>query len=247
MNVTVTPNQSGQAPPAEAASAQIGVTTAVNGMRLTCRLGYHGAAPPLEIFARAPVGALVKIPTPKSVAFGFIGSELIANKAAPLTLENGAIAEIDLLGEAMTTHGPSETAFTRGISIYPALGSPVLLATTEDLARVYARPSSPPLTIGSLYQDSSLPAYLMSQEFLSKHSAILGTTGSGKSCAVTVILRSLLAAHPNGHIVVLDPHNEYGAAFDQRAEYITISSLQLPYWLLTYEEIVLGKRRVRIV
>lgn len=238
MNVTVKPHHSGHEPPAELASAQIGVTTAVNGMRLTCRLGYHGAAPALEIFARAPVGALVKIPTPSSIAFGFIGNELIANRAAPLTLENGAIAEIDLLGEALVSGSQSDTSFMRGISIYPALGSPVYLATAEDLAQIYTRPNSPALTIGSLYQDASLPAYLMSQEFLSKHSAILGTTGSGKSCAVTLVLRTLLEAHPNGHVVVLDPHNEYGAAFGQSAEYITTSSLQLPYWLLTYEEIV---------
>jgi len=53
-----------------------------------------------------------------------------------------------------------------------------------------------------------------------------------------MFLRSLLDAHPNGHIVMLDPHNEYGAAFGSRAEYITTATLQLPYWLLTYEEIV---------
>lgn len=225
------------APKQGAVSHQIGVVTAVNGMRITCRLGY-GDEPASEVFAHAPVGALIKIPTHGSVAFGFIGRELITNEAAALTPDSEAVAELDLLGEAIMRDGKSEPVFMRGISVYPVLGSPVYLASAEDLAHVYARPSAPGLVIGSLYQDPTLPAYLMSQEFLCKHSAVLGTTGSGKSCAVTMILLSLLDAHPNGHIVLLDPHNEYGAAFGKRAEYITTSTLQLPYWLLTYEEIV---------
>lgn len=225
------------APKQGAVSHQIGVVTAVNGMRITCRLGY-GDEPASEVFAHAPVGALIKIPTHGSVAFGFIGRELITNEAAALTPDSEAVAELDLLGEAIMRDGKSEPVFMRGISVYPVLGSPVYLASADDLAHVYARPSAPGLVIGSLYQDPTLPAYLMSQEFLCKHSAVLGTTGSGKSCAVTMILLSLLDAHPNGHIVLLDPHNEYGAAFGKRAEYITTSTLQLPYWLLTYEEIV---------
>ncbi len=223
--------------PRGGASPQIGVTTAVNGMWLTCRLGLPGAPPAADVYSRAPVGALVQIPTARSVAFGFIGSEQI-NRGAPLTPDSEAIAEIDLLGEALNSTTQAPPVFMRGISVYPPLGSPVLLADPEDLAHIYARPGSAELTIGSLYQDAGLPAYLPSQEFLCKHSAILGTTGSGKSCAVTLILSSLLSAHPNGHIVLLDPHNEYSAAFGKSAEFVTTSTLQLPYWLLTYEEIV---------
>src|SRR5581483_10344583 len=101
-----------------------------------------------------------------------------------------AVAEIDLLGEVRA--GPGAPRFMRGISVYPTLGATVSLCGSEDLAQIYRRPDSHHLAIGSLYQDSSLPAYLVSQEFLVKHSAILGTTGSGKSCAVTLILRTLL-------------------------------------------------------
>src|SRR5262249_44733952 len=105
------------------------------------------------------------------------------------------------------------------------------------LATIYARPTVANLRIGSLYQDDERPAYLLSQEFLCKHSAILGTTGSGKSCSVTLILRTLLAEHPNGHVLLLDPHGEYAAAFGGMAEIITPNTLQLPYWLLSFEEI----------
>lgn len=196
---------------------QIGVATAVDGMRLTCRVGYEGGPPISEIFARAPVGVLVKIPTPHSIAYGFIGSQRMIHKGAAPTADGEAVAEIDLFGEVPSADGLAAAHFMRGVSIFHRLGTPVFLAGPEDLGHIYARPTSPPLTIGTLYQDVKLSAYLMSQEFLSKHSAVLGTTGSGKSCVVTLIFSSLLAAHPNGHIVVLDPHNEYGAAFSKSA------------------------------
>ncbi|MDH3476253.1 MAG: DUF87 domain-containing protein, partial [Rhodospirillales bacterium] len=63
------------------------------------------------------------------------------------------------------------------------------------------------------------------------------TTGSGKSCSLAVLLRSVLEAHPWGHIVLLDPHNEYSAAFGDSAEVITPENLQLPYWMLNFEEL----------
>jgi hypothetical protein len=65
---------------------------------------------------------------------------------------------------------------------------------------------------------------------------VLGTTGTGKSCAVAVILRNILAAHGKAHIVILDQHNEFATAFGETAEQITPADLQLPYWLLNFEE-----------
>jgi DNA helicase HerA-like ATPase len=82
-----------------------------------------------------------------------------------------------------------------------------------------------------------VPAFVVTDSLLGKHFAVLGTTGAGKSCAVTVILRSILAEHPTGHVVLLDPHNEYASAFADMAELLNPSNLQLPYWLLNFEEI----------
>ena len=66
---------------------------------------------------------------------------------------------------------------------------------------------------------------------------MLGTTGAGKSCSVTVILRAILDAHPFGHVIMLDPHNEYAAAFRSMAELLNPGNLKLPYWLLNFEEV----------
>ena len=73
---------------------------------------------------------------------------------------------------------------------------------------------------------------------LAKNFAVLGTTGSGKSCAVALILSAVLGEHPQAHIVVLDPHNEYSKAFGELAETVNVDNLRLPLWLLDFEEAV---------
>ena len=76
----------------------------------------------------------------------------------------------------------------------------------------------------------------MTNELLGKHFAVLGTTGSGKSCSVTVLLQAILDIAPSGHIILLDPHNEYAKAFGNRAEVIDPTTLHLPHWLMSFEE-----------
>src|SRR3546814_11763947 len=85
---------------------------------------------------------------------------------------------------------------------------------------------------------SDLPAFLVTDDLLGKHFAILGTTGSGKSCALATVLHAILGAHPFGHVVLLDPHNEYRRSFAGLAEVVTRENLQLPYWLLNFAEMV---------
>src|SRR5690606_34542737 len=122
-------------------------------------------------------------------------------------------------------------------SRYPPLGAPVTTVTLRDLAKVYARPRTSNVHIGRLRHNQKVPAFVITDSLLGKHFAVLGTTGAGKSCAVTAILRSILAEHPKGHVVLLDPHNEYASAFSDMAELLNPSNLQLPYWLLNFEEI----------
>jgi DNA helicase HerA-like ATPase len=219
----------------ELANCRLGIVTAVSGFRLSCLL-----AVPEQMgnaaYGAAQIGAIVQVPTLRSTAFGFIGSLTLHHAGTEGTVQSFAVAEIDLLGE-VTVDIAGERRFARGVSAFPVLGDPVYAAADADLSLIYARPNAWNLAIGSIHQNAAQPAYLLSQEFLCKHSAILGTTGSGKSCAVTLILRSLLGAHPNGHVVLLDPHGEYGAAFGGMAEIITPQNLQLPYWLLSFEEI----------
>jgi DNA helicase HerA-like ATPase len=146
------------------------------------------------------------------------------------------MVEIRLLGEILNA-GPHRWRFQRGVSSHPALDSPIHTASREELCAIYARPEAPTVRLGTLKHASDLPAFAITDNLLGKHFAVLGTTGAGKSCAVTVILRAILDAHPYGHVIMLDPHNEYRCGFADRAELLDPSNLKLPYWLLNFEEI----------
>ena len=221
---------------AQIAAGQIGAVTDVSGFRISCRL-FSGTVGSDVAYKAGQIGALIKIATPTTMAFGFI--DRLAFDAPSRDMKGGehARAEIDLLGEMKADAVSGQLVFSRGITIYPVLDAPAFEASEDDMSLIYGKPDAATLAIGSLHQYPDKAAHLKSQEFFSKHSAIVGTTGAGKSCALTVILRSLLGAHPHGHVVVLDPHGEYGSAFSDLAERITPEDLRLPYWFFGLDEI----------
>lgn len=183
----------------------------------------------------AEFGSLVKVHTRASWVFGMVTAQWIPDVTADLEMAQQMVT-IELLGEVPTA-GEAVGTFRRGVSVYPKLGAEIFLASRDDLARIYAKPQAACVPIGTVSGDRSLAAYLAVDGLLGKHFAVLGTTGSGKSCAVALILRAILSQHANGHVVVLDPHNEYAAAFGSLAEVINPTNLQLPYWLMNFDEL----------
>ncbi|MGE3230626.1 MAG: DUF87 domain-containing protein [Hyphomicrobium sp.] len=148
------------------------------------------------------------------------------------------IAELGLVGELTKNADGRPVHFQRGTSTYPTLGDRVRFATQFELQLTYTGNDRNAVRIGSIRQDSTIPAMIRVDELLGKHFAILGTTGTGKSCTTALIFRAILERNPNAHIVLLDPHNEYATAFGDLAEVISPRSLQLPLWLLNFEEAV---------
>lgn len=196
------------------------------------------------------IGALVKMLTPSSTLFGLVAGLNIPMPAQHSTDVEMRLVELELIGETAHCEDESRRRFQRGVSAFPALGDGVFIATPEDLALVYRTNSPSAVRIGTVHQDRSLPAYVVADDLLGKHFAILGSTGSGKSCAIALILRALLANHRHGHVVLLDMHNEYARAFGDAALVLDPGKLELPYWLFTYEEleeIVLGGSKDRQV
>ncbi|WP_428567612.1 MAG: ATP-binding protein [Solidesulfovibrio sp. DCME] len=208
----------------------IGYVSAVEGPEVTVVLD------PL-VAGEVALGDMAVIASQRSMVFGLVQALSIPSPSGRPEAADRHLARLALLGESM---GPEceEFTFTRGVTVSPRLGGPVKLAVTGDLARIYAKPAKSSVRIGSLHQDPDVPAFMVVDDFLGKHFAVLGTTGSGKSCTVAVLLRTVLDAHPEGHIVLLDPHDEYAAAFGDRAESVTPDTLALPYWLLDFEEMV---------
>ena len=217
------------------AAHRIGAVIEVSGFRMSCELlgdGESSDAP----YSLVQIGDVIRIPTPTTVAFGFV--DRVAFDAAPSGEGRGrARAEIDLLGELKAVKGRSDPVFIRGVTVYPVLGASIYQASEDDMVRIYGKPGAATLAIGSLHQFPDKTAYLKSEVFFSKNSAIVGTTGAGKSCALALILRTALKAHPFGHVLLLDPHGEYGAAFPDMAENITPEDLRLPYWMFGFDEI----------
>jgi hypothetical protein len=183
------------------------------------------------------MGNLVTVRTPEATVFGTIEG---LSTPMPLQLVDGQelkVAELGLLGEVQHAVAGALACFRRGVSRLPALDSTVYLATEDDTATVYALNNRQAVSIGSVYQDSRVPARVSVDDMLGKHFAMLGTTGTGKSCALTLILKRILEQNPNAHILLLDPHGEYGHAFGDRAEQLNAKTFRLPYWLCTFEEL----------
>ena len=217
-----------------AGSEKIGRVVSVSGSQIISLI--HGGKPGRsEPSRQVQIGSLVKMYTAESTVFGMISGFSIPIPAQDPSESELKIAELDLIGE--TVRHENEVIFQRGVSSFPALGADVFTATKADLSMVYARPAVSTVRIGTIHQDKTLPAFVVIDDLLGKHFAILGTTGSGKSCGVALILHAILEKHDSAHMVLLDPHGEYANSFGDKAEVLDSSNLQLPYWLFNFEEI----------
>lgn len=119
-------------------------------------------------------------------------------------------------------------------------------ATSEEIGKIFSEAiaETDKFTFATLAADHNIPVPVNGNKFFNKHIAIVGSTGSGKSHTVAKILQNAVKAKSgeyeglnNSHIVIFDIHSEYRAAFPD-AHYIDISSLVLPYWMLSGEELI---------
>ena len=146
------------------------------------------------------------------------------------------VANVDFLGEGQLAASGKMSHFRRGVTRYPIPGSPIYPVNTEDMRAIFAADDSPYIEIGTVYPTDDIRGALYVDPMLSKHFAVLGSTGTGKSTAVALILHRISQLSPEGHIVMIDPHGEYSAAFKDCGELFNVDNLQLPYWLMNFEE-----------
>ena len=149
----------------------------------------------------------------------------------------GIIANIDFLGEGQEEKLTGKIhSFRRGVTRYPVPGALIYPATTADLRQIYASDGRANIQIGTVYPTKDIRAGLYVDAMLGKHFALLGSTGTGKSTSAALILHRICEAAPEGHIVMIDPHGEYSAAFKTTGKIFDVSNLQMPYWLMNFEE-----------
>ena len=198
------------------------------------RVGILATKPIAVSEIRATVGRFISIRCPNATIVAIIAevsSEGLADADTYL-----ATASVDLLGEIM---GPAEKSkFQRGVTHYPTIGDAVEMITSQELRTIYTPTTVDQIDIGALQQDPTVRAYVNVEEMLSKHFAVVGSTGVGKSTGVSLLLNEILKARPNLRLFLLDVHNEYGRCFGDRSLVINPRNLKLPFWLFNFEEIV---------
>ena len=146
-------------------------------------------------------------------------------------------AEIDFLGEGDEDEQAGRLInFKRGITSYPIPGNRVFPVTASDLKQMFAADERPHIEIGTVYPTRDVRAALYIDALLGKHFALLGSTGTGKSTSAALIMHRICDMAPEGHIVMIDPHGEYSAAFKGNGELFNVDNLAMPYWLMNFEE-----------
>lgn len=216
-----------------------------------------------EIYPIGQFGSIVKIHFGRHIIYGYVGRLRMKSEyekeigVTPSTSSDSRIIEADLFGEGEWTLNTElmppkwELHFERGVSTFPLPQQTLYLTPLSELRFIYGHGKGATINIGEHVGSGGTPCYADMNELLGKHTAILGSTGAGKSGAVAAILHSLLERGFEmdswmPRIIILDPHNEYGAAFPSHKRLSTgEDSLSLPYWLLNLQEtivLIVGKK-----
>ncbi|MDQ0563476.1 DNA helicase HerA-like ATPase [Rhizobium mesoamericanum] len=211
----------------------LGRVVACSGSRATiAAVAEAGGTELAELWS---VGRLISISVDRNRVVALVYSMNTGGHSWAEGEDNSFQIETELLGEVRVDEDGREQ-FSTGISRYPYLGAIVHRIRSSDLMRIYDAGSGTTAVIGKLTQDESIDAAIHIPSMLSKHFAIVGSTGVGKSTAVSLLLHKAIEADPKLRVLILDPHNEFAAAFPKHSVVIDTDTLDLPFWLMKLEE-----------
>ncbi len=138
--------------------------------------------------------------------------------------------------------------FLRGVVRYPTPGATVHVIRRDEVANLFKKYRAMEFELGVLPSMSSMGVCLDPTALYGRHLAILGQSGSGKSWGVANVLQRTVRTMSKAHIILLDLHGEYvwedevgsvhSAFAEENYRYIDARELEIPYWLLTYGELV---------
>ena len=149
---------------------------------------------------------------------------------------NAVSVQVELMGEiSEDAHG--HTRFHRGVSRYPQVGAIAHKIRARDLEVMHDLGDRKSVEVGRLSQNADIAATISVNDLLTRHFAVVGTTGVGKSCSLTLLVRQCLSVKPDLRVVILDPHNEFAGAFGALAHVFDSTTLELPFWLFRFEEL----------
>jgi hypothetical protein len=193
------------------------------------------------------IGSFVKIPLGYIELYGIVsqvGASAVPENQVSTQPFGNRWMTVQLIGE-----GQMSGKFQRGISQYPTVSDEVHLVSEQDLIKIYGKTHEDfYVNIGSIAGAESIPALIDINKLITRHCAIVGTTGSGKSTTVAGILSALSDSkkYPSSRILILDIHGEYSQALYDRSNIYKINAednilykeneLLIPYWALNFDE-----------
>jgi len=231
--------------------SRLGTVENVNGSSINVKLSDSTPSGLLfvngEAYRVGQVGGFIRIPSGYVDLYGVISQ--VGAGAAPGPPElapqlGNRWFQVELIGE-----GRRGAKFERGISQYPSIGDPVHVATESDLKTVYAPGDEDGyIAVGRVSSAESIRAYLNLNRLVSRHSAVVGSTGAGKSSAVASLLAAISDSGnlPGARVILLDLHGEYAKALGDNATVFRLNpqtgtdeqKLCIPYWALAFDELV---------
>lgn len=193
------------------------------------------------------IGSFVRISIGFDDLFGIVsqvGAGAVPEALAKSEPYGNRWLRVQLIGEARRSGD-----FKRGISQYPTIGDEAHLVSEHDLGRIYGRQDAPNyVRVGSLASTESVPALIDLDKLVSRHSAVVGSTGAGKSTTVASLIAALSdpVRYPSARILVIDIHGEYQPALQDRATVFRVNPdetrgerpLFVPYWALSFDELL---------
>ncbi len=192
-----------------------------------------------KVYKIGQIGTFVKIPVGNIVSYGIVESvSNMPSKETDIDIQNNCgsrFLTINLIGEKI-----GDKRFEKGIGLYPTINDEVHIVVESDLKDLYGESGVGLIAIGKHSSSDNLDVYVNLHKLVLRHSAILGSTGSGKSNSTVAIVKRLITEYTNSRIVLIDPHGEYGSAFPD-AKVLRINDehhpLYIPFWLMNFDEL----------
>lgn len=201
-------------------------------------------------FAR--INSYVIIPVGSSKIVGMINRVQLTEEAEGPTSKTTIvlpqakrIMTVTMIGTIEERPG-GEREFYQGVISFPALDNPVWFIEKEELDILFDKSptdkdSKYRIPIGTSIAFPEYQVRIDPDAFFGKHAAVIGSTGSGKSCTIAAILQSILNIEDvkNAHFVILDTNGEYGEVFKSHKhpdDFLHIQELKIPYWFMNFDD-----------
>ena len=179
------------------------------------------------------VGSFVKIINGLSCVYCVVESFSTYMQTGDIAI-NKKVLNVSLLG-----YKNIKGEFESGAKITPSIADSVFLIDEDDINVIFKSDVKFPIEVGRNYFSSSLPVFLNLNEFVLKHSLIVGSTGSGKSNTVAYLLNNIITEYKSSRIIIIDIHGEYmkylGANANEFSIYDPTKKLVIPYWMLDFD------------